>query len=68
MKVIGLTGGIATGVSTVAQMFRELGASVIEADKIAREVVVPGTEPHKRIVEAFGKEIQIGRASCRERV
>ncbi len=57
MKVIGLTGGIATGVSTVAQMFRELGAVVIEADKIAREVVVPGTDPYRKIVETFGREI-----------
>lgn len=57
MKVIGLTGGIATGVSTVAKIFRELGAIVIEADKIAREVVVPGTDVHRKIVEAFGKEI-----------
>lgn len=57
MKVIGLTGGIATGVSTVAQMFRELGAVVIEADKIARDVVVPGTDPYGKIVETFGREI-----------
>ncbi|MBI2248058.1 MAG: dephospho-CoA kinase, partial [Armatimonadetes bacterium] len=46
-----------TGVSTVAKIFRELGAIVIEADKIAREVVVPGTDVHRKIVEAFGKEI-----------
>lgn len=57
MKVIGLTGGIATGVSTVAAMFQELGAIVIEADKIAREVVEPGTEPYRKIVERFGREV-----------
>lgn len=57
MKVIGLTGGIATGVSTVAQMFRELGAIVIEADKIARDVVEPGTQTYRRIVETFGREV-----------
>ncbi|MEX0765786.1 MAG: dephospho-CoA kinase [bacterium] len=57
MKVIGLTGGIATGVSTVAQMFRELGAIVIEADKIARDVVEPGTQTYRKIVETFGPEV-----------
>lgn len=57
MKVIGLTGGIATGVSTVAQMFRELGAIVIEADKIARDVVEPGTQTYRKIVETFGREV-----------
>lgn len=57
MKVIGLTGGIATGVSTVAQMFRELGAIIIEADKIARDVVEPGTQTYRRIVETFGREV-----------
>ncbi|MGH2360719.1 MAG: dephospho-CoA kinase [bacterium] len=57
MKVIGLTGGIATGVSTVAQMFRELGAIIIEADKIARDVVEPGTQTYRRIVETFGPEV-----------
>jgi len=57
MRVIGLTGGIATGVTTVTRMFRELGAIVIEADKIARDVVEPGTEPYGKIVETFGREI-----------
>ncbi len=57
MKVFGLTGGIATGVTTVAQMFRDLGAIVIEADHIAREAVAPGTEAYQKIVGAFGKTI-----------
>jgi len=57
MRVIGLTGGIATGVTTVASMFKELGAEIIEADKIAREVVEPGTQPYRKIVETFGREI-----------
>ena len=43
MRIIGLTGGIATGKSTVSAMLRELGAAVIDADEIAREVVVPGS-------------------------
>ena len=42
-RFIGLTGGIATGKSTVTKMLRELGAHVLDADEIAREVVAPGT-------------------------
>lgn len=57
MKVIGLTGGIASGVSLVASMFRELGAVVIEADQIARDVVTPGTEAYRKILDAFGREV-----------
>ncbi|HXF83097.1 MAG TPA: dephospho-CoA kinase [bacterium] len=57
MKVIGLTGGIAAGVSLVAGMFRALGAVVIDADRIAREIVAPGTEAYRRIVEAFGGDL-----------
>ena len=43
MRVVGLTGGIASGKSTVSAMFRELGAEVIDADEVARDVVEPGT-------------------------
>lgn len=57
MKVFGLTGGIATGTSTVAQMFRELGAIVIEADQVGRELVVPGSEPLQKIVGIFGPKL-----------
>ncbi|HEK9101914.1 dephospho-CoA kinase [Bacillus pfraonensis] len=55
--VIGLTGGIASGKSTVSQMFRELSIPVIDADIIAREVVEQGKEAYKEIVEVFGEEI-----------
>ncbi|MBO1625348.1 dephospho-CoA kinase [Bacillus cereus] len=55
--VIGLTGGIASGKSTVSQMFRELNIPVIDADIIAREVVEQGKEAYKEIVEVFGEEI-----------
>lgn len=54
MRVIGLTGGIASGKSLVAGFLREMGAHVIDADAIAREVVTPGTETLREIVEAFG--------------
>jgi len=57
VRVIGLTGGIASGVTLVAGMFRDLGAAVIEADQASREVVQPGTETYRAIVAAFGPEI-----------
>ncbi len=57
MLKVGLTGGIATGKSTVARMFQEHGIPVVNSDLVAREVVEPGTEGHKLVVEAFGKEI-----------
>jgi dephospho-CoA kinase len=54
MIVIGLTGGIASGKSTVSRMLTELGAEVIDADKIAREIVEPGTETLRKLVDSFG--------------
>jgi dephospho-CoA kinase len=51
---VGLTGSIATGKSTVSEMFRRKGAEIIDADQIAREVVEPGTEGLARIVREFG--------------
>jgi len=57
VKVIGLTGGIATGKSTVASLLRQLGAKIIDADELAREVVRPGQEAWQNVVDAFGKEI-----------
>ncbi|MCB9688910.1 MAG: dephospho-CoA kinase [Alphaproteobacteria bacterium] len=56
MKVVGLTGGIATGKSTVASLFAGWGASVLDADQVAREVVEPGTPALVAIVDAFGSE------------
>jgi len=55
--VVGLTGGIASGKSTVAQMFRALGAYVIDADAIAREQLKPGTRTYRRVCRAFGSGI-----------
>lgn len=55
--VIGLTGGIASGKSTVSQMFQGFHVPVIDADIIAREVVEPGKEAYNEIVTAFGKEV-----------
>jgi len=54
---VGLTGGIASGKSTVSAMLAGLGAVVIDADRLAREVVEPGTPGLAAVVEAFGPEI-----------
>ena len=54
---IGLTGGIASGKSTVADMFAELGAPLIDTDVIARKVVEPGRPALRQLEEAFGSEI-----------
>jgi dephospho-CoA kinase len=55
--VIGLTGGIASGKSTVASMLREMGASIVDADLIARQVVEPGEPALGEIVERFGEDM-----------
>jgi dephospho-CoA kinase len=57
MRVLGLTGGIGSGKSTVSQMFAEHGAEVVDADQIAREVVVPGQPALQAIREAFGAAV-----------
>jgi dephospho-CoA kinase len=53
MRVVGLTGGIASGKSTVSAMFRELGAQVIDADQVARDVVEPGTPGLEEVARRF---------------
>ncbi|MBI3628346.1 MAG: dephospho-CoA kinase [Candidatus Rokubacteria bacterium] len=55
--LVGLTGGIATGKSTVSAMFRALGCVIIDADLLAREVVEPGQPAYREIVEAFGPAV-----------
>ncbi|MCK5259790.1 MAG: dephospho-CoA kinase [Candidatus Omnitrophica bacterium] len=55
--VIGLTGSLGTGKSTVAKMFAELGAKVVDADVIARRLMRPGAICFRRIVKTFGKDI-----------
>jgi dephospho-CoA kinase len=57
LLLIGLTGGIASGKTTVAGMFAELGAGIIDTDGIARELVVPGTPALAEIVAAFGQGV-----------
>jgi dephospho-CoA kinase len=54
---IGLTGGIACGKSTVSAMLTELGAYIVDADRVAREVVLPGEPALQAIVEKFGQAV-----------
>ena len=56
MKVIGLTGGVGSGKSTVAEMLREMGAEVVDADQAAHEVYAPGTPGFDAVVREFGPE------------
>ena len=56
-RVIGLTGGIGSGKSTVAKMLAEKGAVVVDADRLAREVVAPGQPAFEKIVETFGRGV-----------
>jgi len=56
MLKVGLTGGIASGKSTVSEAFARLGAEVLDADKVAREVVLPGQPAWLKLQQAFGPE------------
>lgn len=57
MQVIGLTGGIATGKSTVSAILENAGALIIDADRIAREAVKKGQPAYREIVEHFGETV-----------
>lgn len=56
MLKVGLTGGIASGKSTVSETFARLGAKVLDADEVAREVVLPGKPAWTKLRQAFGQE------------
>jgi len=57
MILVGLTGGLASGKTTVAKVFKQCGANIIDADEIARKVVQPGRAAWKDLVAVFGKKI-----------
>ena len=60
MFVIGLTGGIGTGKSEVSRALAELGAEVVDADKVAHEVYEPGTAGWREVLDAFGESVLNG--------
>ena len=71
--LIGLTGGIAAGKSTVLSMLERAGAHIIDADKVAREVVAPGTDASRALLAEFGERVftangQLDRAALAELV
>ena len=57
MKVIGLTGGIGSGKSTVSKFMAELGTAILDTDKVGHEAFKPGTEAWREVVATFGQEI-----------
>ena len=57
MKVVGLTGGIGSGKSTVSQFLAGLGAVILDADKVGHEAFKPDTEAWQKVVAAFGEQV-----------
>ena len=57
IRVIGLTGGVATGKSSVALFFAERGVPVIDADQLARDAVLPGAPALEQVISRFGREV-----------
>jgi dephospho-CoA kinase len=55
--IVGLTGGVATGKSVIADELRRLGAVIIDADRVGHEIIEPGTEAYAEVVEEFGPKI-----------
>ena len=71
MLIIGLTGGIGSGKTTVANLFAELGISIIDADQVAREVVEPSTSALQQITARYGQQVitmdgQLNRSKLRD--
>ena len=58
MFLVGLTGGIGSGKSTVSRILAERGAVIVDADELARRAVEPGTPGFQRVVEAFGSDVE----------
>lgn len=63
VALVGLTGGIAAGKSTVAREFERLGVPVVDADQLARQVVAPGTDALAEIVDTFGPQVLLANGS-----
>ena len=57
MRIVGLTGGVGTGKSFAASLFKKLGAKVVDADKLGHKALSKGSAAYKRVVAAFGRKI-----------
>lgn len=57
MKVICLTGGLASGKSTAAKFLTEKGANIVEADRLGHRVYDPGTQAYRKVIETFGEKV-----------
>ena len=57
MKVLGITGGIGAGKSSVTRIFADFGAEIVDADKIAREILEPDKEGYFQVIDTFGKVV-----------
>ncbi len=57
MKIVGLTGGIASGKSTVSNILAKFGLPIIDCDKISREILLPNKPAYQKVLEQFGREI-----------
>ncbi|MCE5287508.1 MAG: dephospho-CoA kinase [Pelosinus sp.] len=68
MYIIGLTGGIASGKSTVSRMLTELGAYIVDADKIAHDAILPGKPAFEAITQRLGRDILSGGKINREKL
>ena len=68
MRSIGLTGGIASGKSTVVELLRDFGAATIDADRLGHQTYEPGTDTFNAVVQAFGGEIVADDGSIDRRV
>lgn len=55
--ILGITGSFGTGKTTVARMFKDLGAQIIDADKLAKRNILPGRPAYRKIIDTFGKEV-----------
>ena len=67
MLIVGLTGGIASGKSLVTRVLRDLGAHVIDADKIVHDLLAPGRDACSEVIAHFGRDIQLSDGSIDRR-
>ncbi len=68
MFTVGLTGSVSTGKSTVAMIFKMCGAVIVDADKIAHQLLTPKGRCYQRVIKSFGREILIGDTISRQKI